>query len=503
MVLSNARIFLYCLISFILSIAVASFFPSQLIQNDFILFLGLVFVFVLLVLFTVNKKQLTVYLMLFSVFLGFWRYSLSIPQKTSDNIWFYNEKTIFFSGMIVDEPDKRARSQKLKIKTSEVYLDGKKQRVHGNVLVSVDGFLDFEYGDDLKLHCKLKTPEEFEGFSYDRYLARFDIFSVCYYPKIEKNLKNKSFHLRIFFYKKIFFIKNKIRKIINSGLSEPEAGLGRAIIIGDKKGIPDDLRINFSRAGLSHIVAISGMHISIISAMVMGGLLYVGVKRKNAFCLASIFLFVYVLIIGLPPSAMRAGMMGFLVLWALHLGRLNKLTNSLFLSAVILLLINPRLFRDDIGFQLSFLAVLGIAFINPLLKDIFDHFKVPNLRGVREIFLLTISAQVFTLPVIAMNFGTISLIAPVANLLVLWTLPFLMVAMIGGILLGGFFSNLSLVWFLPAKIILNFIVYVSGLMTSLPFSYFYQEKISIIFVSFYYLFCFVIICYYKYRMKEV
>jgi competence protein ComEC len=301
---------------------------------------------------------------------------------------------------------------------------------------------------------------------------------VCYYPRLTPSSLRSDTPLLIrrgdggeAFYKTVFGLKDKFREIIDFGLSEPESSLTRAIILGDKKGIPDDLRDKFSKTGVSHIVAISGMHISILAGLVMVMLLGAGLWRKHAFYFATLFLIIYIILIGLPASAMRAGLMGFLVLWALNLGRLNKLTNSLVLAAVVLLLINPKLLRDDIGFQLSFLAVLGIAYAYPLLNNIFDKIKIPKLKGIRDILNITIAAQVFTLPIIALNFSQVSVIAPITNLLIIWTLPILMIAVLVALLLSLIFPSISFVFFLPVKLLLNYIIVIVELLADIPYAY--------------------------------
>ncbi len=141
------------------------------------------------------------------------------------------------------------------------------------------------------------------------------------------------------------------------------------------------------------------------------------------------------------------------------------------LAGAILLFINPKLLRDDIGFELSFLAVLGITYLYPLLDKWFERLKIPRLKGIRDIFNVTISAQVFTLPVIAYNFSQISIIAPLANLLVLWILPFLMIFILGALVLSLVFPVWSVLFFLPSFLILKYIIFIAVLLTGVPYSY--------------------------------
>ncbi|MEA3398561.1 MAG: ComEC family competence protein, partial [Patescibacteria group bacterium] len=367
--LTKSKIFLICCLAVILGVGAASFLPAKWLVYDLWLFGGVMFGLVIAIFFWKNIKFRLVGLVILFLFLGIWRYAIGMPADTPDKIWHYNGENFSFVGIVADEPDVRENSIKYKVESKKFKNSNASKNdfinVSGLVLVTADLYPTYKYGDELEVACQLRAPEEFSGFAYDKYLARYDIYSVCYYPQITKLDINQSDCL----YAKIFKIKDKLRTAINRGLPEPSAGLARAIVLGDKRAINDDLRVVFSRAGISHIVAISGMHISFLAVIVMGLLLWLGLARKPAVWAASLILFIYLLLIGLPASAMRAGLMGFLVMFALSVGRLNRLTNALVLTAAILLLINPRLLRDDIGFQLSFLAVIGIAFVYPLISQ--------------------------------------------------------------------------------------------------------------------------------------
>jgi len=469
--MQRAKIFLICCIAFIVGVAVASFLPANLISHDLGWFIGIVISAIALALFFENKKIIFIGLIGLFLFFGLWRYALSLPLNAPDKIWYYNGQTVNIRGAVCNEPDVRESNQKLEICVENIKLDFANQPnvnlVTGKILVTTSLYPSYAYGDRLEVKCELKAPEEFSGFSYDRYLARYDIYSVCYYPNINKLSEKKTRGI----YKSIFTFKNKLRDLVNYGLPEPEASLAKAIVLGDKKNIPSQLRENFSQAGVSHIIAISGMHISIIAALLMALLLGLGLSRQKSFWLASIFLLLYIVLVGLPASAMRAGLMGFLVLWALNLGRLNKITNSLVLAAAVLLLINPKLLRDDIGFQLSFLAVLGIVYYYPILNTGFEKIKIPKLKGIRDIIGITIAAQILTLPIIAFNFSLASLISPVSNLLVLWTLPFLMVAVLGALFFSLILPTFSFLFFLPANFLLKYIIIVAEQLVRLPYAY--------------------------------
>ncbi len=485
MILIKSKVFLYCLIFFIFGIGIVSFLSNEIIKQDILWFSLLVSCLVVVILFWKYEKLRLIALLGLFLFLGAWRYSISIQANSPDKIWYYNGQNMEVLGYVCNEPDVRSNNQKLEIcveslERLSLQIGGSASYdVSGKILVSTNIYPTYYYGDRLKINCELKAPEKFNSFSYDRYLARYNIYSVCYYPSLLRETE-RGLSLKEVIYKKIFSFKHLLQNKINSSLNEPEAGLANAIFLGYKKNLPSELRDDFSKVGISHVMAISGMHIGIISIILMSTLIGFGLKRKHAFYLATFILILYIIIIGLPASAMRAGFMGFLVLWALNLGRLNKITNSLFLTAVILLLINPRLLRDDIGFQLSFLAVLGIIYFYPFMSDFFEKVlkkiikpgKVFSfLKIINDIFILTISAQILTLPIIAYNFFGASIISPLSNLLIIWILPFLLVGIMLALVLSLIISSLSILFFAPVGIMLKYIIIVTEFLVNIPYAY--------------------------------
>lgn len=470
------RIFYCVCITYIVGILLVSFFPQSMSAFAFIYFC--IFIVASSMVVNIRSEKLKLIFIIISVlFFAIWRYAIYLPQNTPDKIWHYNGQTITFRGFVNKEVDLRQKNQKLEILTSEIVSDNPK-KINGKILVTTELFPLYAYGETLEITCELKKPEPFSGFDYDRYLARHDIFSVCYYPKIIKIENINKLTPKQHFYKNIFLFKAKMRRTIEGGLKKSEADFAKAIILGDMNAISKEWQTIFSRAGISHIVSISGTHISILAVIIMSFLLNIGMKRKHAFYITNIFLFIYIVIIGMPASAMRAGLMGFCVLWALKLGRINKIVNSLVLSAVILLLIKPLLLRDDIGFQLSFLAILGIVYIQPYIKKYAKKIlgeKLAEQKIIKiliDVFGITFAAQFFTIPIIYYNFGSISLIAPITNLLVLWVFPPLMIFLLLAMFLGWLFPAWLVVIFFPAKIFLSYILFISNLLGSWQYAVF-------------------------------
>jgi competence protein ComEC len=247
------------------------------------------------------------------------------------------------------------------------------------------------------------------------------------------------------------------------------------MILGDKRQIADDLKEKLNLTGLRHITAISGLHVTVLSSLLMTILIGIGFWRQQAFYLAIIFITIFILMTGLQPSAIRAGMMAGFFLLAQYLGRENTSSRTIFLVAALMLAKNPLLLRFDLGFQLSFLAMLGIIYFSPIFQAWFT--KIPNRFQLKNILSMTLAAQTFTLPILISNFGYISLIAPLTNILIV---PWLYWIMLFGFIfafLGTIWQTLGWIFSWPVWFLLTYLIKVVDLFSKLPFAS-YSLKIS-------------------------
>ena len=263
----KSKIFKYFLICFIVGVLIGSFFKI----NYFYIYLLILFSLTISILVWRNKIYRYLFMGGVLIALGIFRYQLSLPKTDENKIWFFNGQFREFRGMVVGEPDVRIDHVKLTVETVE--------GPSGRVLVSVGLYPEYKYGDLIFVSCKLKSPEPFEDFNYDRYLAKSDIYSQCSYPKV--TLVGHGYG--DWFLANIFEFKNKLKSIINSNLPEPQASLLSAIILGSRRGVPMELSDKFSITGTSHLIAISGLHITLIVAILMKLLLTLYIPRKKAF----------------------------------------------------------------------------------------------------------------------------------------------------------------------------------------------------------------------------
>lgn len=377
------------------------------------------------VIFWKQKRLVMVFVVFF--LLGLWRLNLAEPNINARHISFYNEQNKSFEAIVAEEPDARIGEQRLTVAPVEF---------KGKVLLKTSLFPEYEYGDRLAVECKLLTPQAIEDFQYDRYLARYGIYSVCYEPKIKVVAKGQG----NFLVAGILKFKSAFTRRINQTISEPHAALLAGILVGSRQGIPADVSEMFKDVGITHIIAISGYNISVIVAMLAGLAASLRINRKKAFWGIIVGLIFFVILTGASASVVRAAVMGGVVLLAKQMGRASRVKNVMILSAAVMVLVNPRILLWDAGFQLSFLATLGLVYLGPLLQKRFT--KLPQAFGLQENLASTLSAIIFTMPIILFNFHRFSLVAPIVNVLILPVLPWIM--------LLGFVQVLAAFIWLPA-----------------------------------------------------
>jgi len=398
---------------FLISFIAGTFLGSFWFGRETFLAVGLILGIITLIVSWPNKEA-RIFILAFLFFLWGWqnisRALSKIPQEISNES--FSEEVL-----VVGEPEKKDDYQKVIVKSQSL----------GKILFYAEAFSEVHYGDKLQLEGQLEFPENRDKtFDYQKYLAKDKIYYIAKKTNWKKVGEEGNVILQ-----NIFKFKNKIEQIIDRQIIFPESELLSGLLLGKSGSFPEKLKEDFSRTGLTHIVAVSGYNITIIANYLMLLGILLGLWRKQAFYLAVLGIIFFIILIGFPASAVRAGVMGSLVLWAMKNGRLGNSQNALLLAAALMLFKNPMLLRFDVGFQLSFLATLGIVYLYPIFQNYFIQ-KEKNLGFLGETIFLTLSAQIFVLPIIVYNFGSLSIISLLANLLIL---PIVPLAMLLGFLL--------------------------------------------------------------------
>lgn len=255
-------------------------------------------------------------------------------------------------------------------------------------------------------------------------------------------------------------VKGRFREVININLPNPQSAILAGILLGDKASFSREWKQKLSNTGTSHIVAVSGMNIVMLSSILVALGVAFGLYRGQSLFFSLILIWLFIALIGFQVSAIRAGIMGSILILCHILGRSGASLRVLVLAVAVMLLINPNLLRHSLSFQLSVLATLGLIQLSPVIKQ--------KIRS--ETIAVALSAQIFTLPLLIYNFGSISLASLPVNLIIVPLLPIVMVLGIGFLLGGLVYSPLGVVLSWPVGALLSFIVWVIDIFSKIPFA---------------------------------
>lgn len=424
---------------------------------------------------------------------------------------------INFSGEVVSIRAERMEKTFLEVQTEEV--EGKKLAKSKVLLILPFADYDYFFSDKIKITGSLKKPSNAEDstFSYPLYLQGKGIYSLMFFPEISEDFsaekdKDRNYWQETYF--QILKVREKVRSIVDSSLQEPDAAIVKAFIVGDQGLVTEKLRGAFSRIGIIHILSVSGAHVTL--------LIFILTWFFHRFSLGKIFqiIFVsggvifYLLLSGSPSCAIRSGIMGLFAFFAIAQGRSSSFKRIFWFSASLLLLFNPLFAVADIGFELSFLAIFGLAYVYPIFEKMFIWGKRGNFWKLIQVLALSLSVEMAVLPLVFYYFNFFSLVSPASNILllpifsVLIPLGFLIV-IVGflKIIFLNFFYFSFFVNFLGEIIekITHFILLFTEksalLIASLPFS-FVPGKVKLGFILLYYFFFFLGVFILNYVVKK-
>lgn len=319
----------------------------------------------------------------------------------------------------------------------------------------------YQAGQRIWLKCRLRKTENNQS-----YLRARDLASACYQAEITVLDSRMSWLAKLRVY---------LAESISKVSPEPAAALATAMLFGQRQALSPVLLKSFSDSGLSHLIAISGMNISLLVWLMMLGALAVGLSRRQAYYLTILLIGLFVVLVGAEASVVRAALMGLLVISAPQVGRQANFKHILIVSAALMVLIKPTWLIFDLGFQLSFLALAGLVYFYSGLELCFEKLIVtwPEwlMRIVKVpmvIVIATVSAQLLTLPLLAWRFGYLSMVSIPANVMTVWTMPLVMIGGLIATLMSLLSDWLGLLAWLPMGLLLDYIIWVSNYFASWP-----------------------------------
>lgn len=402
-----------------------------------------------------TRSNITVLFLIFAL-LGSLRTSFS-PEAV-----FVPEGKLTIEGKVSEFPDERDSKTEYSILVSKI--EGQNLTNEFKVLVNAERFPRAEFGDLIKAEGTLDVPGIIEAkdgskFDYGKYLRSQGFVARMSFVKVEILEKSNSSIKSVLF---------KIRKTFSDGIEnsfpEPQSGFLKGIILGEKHAIGKDTEEVFQKAGLTHLVVLSGYNVMIV----IGVILFImrRISLRMAPYIAGITLLGFVIMTGAEEPAIRAGLMAGIMLIGLVLRKRYVAGRALALVIIGFTLWDP-LSATSLSFLLSAVATFAVIYVAPIVSNYFQ-FITANF-GLREATSTTIAAQVFVAPLILFSIGSIPVLSLIANVLVL---PIMPLAMIFGAVAAvtGMFSFLPIIFAYPAHILLSYVIYVAKIIGSIPFA---------------------------------
>ncbi|MDQ5952163.1 MAG: competence protein ComEC [Patescibacteria group bacterium] len=405
-----------------------------------------------------RDRLLLIVLVVLGIVSGVLRYDAALPGAHSVAAVVGEQRLI---RGVVEEREGGVTSQQITLRSLSV----DEAAVAGKILVFSPGYPKIATGDTVSFSCDLEKPEPFEGFAYDRYLATKNIYATCFVREVPFVVSTLTVAQRPLLV--LDRVHEGVVAVIDRTFGEPQSALLAGLLMGDDN-FSDEWKERFLRTGTSHVVAASGSNVSMLAFVLMALLISLGFRRQYAFPIIVVGILGFVFIAGAEAAVTRAGIMGILALSATQLGRKTTPRNLLLLTVAIMLLIEPRLLRDDAGFQLSVLSTVGLVTMSKYFSEKFAF--MPEFLGIREAFATTIAATLATLPITIGNFGALSVISPFVNLLVLPFIPYAMLAGTVAVIVGMLNQAVGALVAGPAWLLLSLMLEIIQAMASLPFA---------------------------------
>ena len=405
---------------------------------------------------------------------------------------FFTEEVKGVSGIIVSTPNERKNHFRYNLSLDQILVKDSLIPSSGTIhlYIKKDSLKNptLKYGDQLHVAgniFEIPGPDNPNEFNYKKYTTCLGIYGHSFINQEDLMITgNCPPNLLLKF---AFEVRAHASAIIDMHIStQRENGIAKALLIGIKDHIDNDIKLAYSSAGAMHVLAVSGLHVGIVYLLLQA--IFFQLKKsasgRVALALVSVFLiWFYAMITGLSPSVLRAATMFSVVALSEIKSRKGNIYNTLGIAAFIMLLYDPYLIYS-VGFQLSFAAVLGIVYFQPKIYRLIDC-RFWLLDKAWAITCVSIAAQLSTFPLSAFYFNQFPTYFLVSNLVVI---PAATGMLVGGLLMllghllhevvGSFFGSLlsKLIWTVNESV---------SLVERMPFSlieWIYIDKLGLVLI---------------------
>ncbi len=450
---SRSRSFFFLTVCFLAGVAAYSLFVNMPFLP---LALGLFFSIPAVVFFW-NKPLHRLLVLAILLFLGGMARFAFLAESEKDGLALFENGNISLEGIVIKSKHSQ-RYTNILIEAEKIIKKDGDIRARGSVLLRLPPARDYAVGRKLLVSCEL-----YEQKNWPKTAPRW----ACA-PEAVRDLGAGEINILAKF---VAVSRTGFINGLRAAFPEPQLSLAGGLLLGDDFGFSADLFNSFVRTGTAHIVAVSGWNVTLIANYILAAAIILGLSKKRALPLLLIFIFFYILLTGQGSSVVRAGIMGAVSGLAWHLGRPYRAKNALFCAAGIMVFLSPRILLFDIGFALSFAATIGlVVFYSKLRSLVGARPRFHIMVWIKETFLQTVSATIFTLPIILFVFGNVSLIAPVANLLILPAVPIATILSFAAGIAGMFSPIAGQAFGYLAWVPLTYMVRMAELLSAIPWS---------------------------------
>jgi len=442
------------------------------------------------------KKEVLFLIILISIISNL----IVIYQNNKYNSLYKNINEIEGEAVVISSKKEKEYTNSYKIRINFLNKNKKYKDTCLYLNVNKKNSIDLQYGNKIKFVGEFVEPEvarNYGGFNYKEYLKSLKIYGTVNANSVKVIGKDKVNVISKIANYNYLIIEKKLDNLFKKDIS----GLIKGIVLGDKSNIDEDIEENFRISGISHILAVSGLHVSYI-IFAFNLLFKKSFGKRNVKFIIILFLIFYMFLTGFSPSIVRASIMNIIILGSGLFHRKNDLATSVSLSLLIILIYNPFLI-ENIGLQFSYMATIGIVLLQKNIKKLLKSIKIKNkkwkyklstkilkiISKVQEIASVTISAQISILPIMIYHFNIFGTYFLLSNLLIsILVGPVLILSLIT-IILSFIINPIAIFISYFSSLLIHIFIYISNI-SNIPFSKFYFPTPNVWTIILYYIMVF-------------
>ena len=440
--------------------------------------------------------------------------SIVIFQNEKYSSLYKDISDITGRGVVISNIEEKEYKAQYKIKILDINGEGKFKNTCLYLRVDKKSTDELKYGDEVRFFGEFQEPSarrNFGGFDYKEYLKTEKVYGSVNSNDV-KVLQHDKVNAIFNFSNKCFL---RFEEVINSMLDNEKAELLKGILLGNSSNIDEELKDNFRTSSISHILAVSGMHVAYL-VIGLNLLLKSNIGKNKTKIVIIISLIFYMFITGFSPSVVRACVMEILILMAGLIHRKNDTINSLSLSLILILIYNPFLIMN-IGLQFSYIGTAGILLFHNNVLKFLKSIRIKNKKWkykinikivklfdkIKEILAVTISAQLAIFPIMIYHFNVFGVYFFITNLLVSVIIGPIIILGTTTIILAVFYYPIIKIFSIPLELLIQLLIYISKI-GELPYSKIYIRTPRIYEIIIYYLAIIILnFCYKIYHSTKI